>query len=82
MCVLLSAKAGWEGEEAGGRVRPGGKVTGSQGGRSRYVGGRKEGEGMCSHWKEHKFSDIQQQQSLRHTAKLANFVQIVFILCL
>lgn len=32
MCVLLSVKAGWEGEEAGKRVRPGRKESQGHGG--------------------------------------------------
>lgn len=77
MCVLLSAKTGWEGEETGGsiqgeshRVTGGREQVRSRGKGSRYVGrGKRRGEqGRCSRWKEHKFNDIEQQQSLRLTA--------------
>lgn len=42
--VLLNAKAGWEGEEAGGRVHPKGKEEsrGSQEEEFRWGGGRRE----------------------------------------
>ncbi len=72
MCVLLSAKAGWEGEEGPSRgeshrVTGGQEQMRSRGKGSRYVGERREEQGTRSHWKEHKFSDNDRNKA-RHTA--------------
>lgn len=77
--MCLTQHKGRMGRRGDRRVRPGGKSQGHGGGQeqvrsggkgSRYVGrGKRRGEqGKCSRWKEHRFNDIEQQQSLRLTA--------------
>lgn len=63
-------KAGWEGEEAGRRVRHRGAGADEEEREGQQVSGgrRREERGRCSHWKEHRFNDILQQQSQTQTS--------------
>lgn len=73
----LTQRKGMMGRRGGREGPSGGKVTGSQGGRSTggteeggmgwgYVGKGRDEQGGCSHQKEQHISDTEQQQ--RHTA--------------
>lgn len=84
MSYSAQRQDGKERRQIGGSVQGGG-ITGSTGGqeqrRSRGKGSgdwreRREEQGQCSHWKEHKFSDIQQRQAENSIWKIMAGIKI------